>query len=138
MCVAAPTNAPGERPATAIELVHVLQNHETFQTILTQLVRGLKDALQDNQPAHFVPVLQNAVQQLGEALPYIKFAPLIRAGHGISKEAQSLINALPASPSNGVAEVNAFVQRRWRDMENIYNSYNYIKSKLNSMVNTHE
>lgn len=133
--VAAPTNAPGEHPATPIELVHVLQNHETFQEILTRLVRGLKDALQDRAPAQFVPVLQNAIKELGEALPNIKFRPLIRANTGIAQEAQDLINALPASSSNGVAEVNAFVNKRWNDMQNIYYSYKYIQSKLNSMVN---
>lgn len=135
--VAAPTNAPGERPASAIELVHVLQNHETFQEILTRLVRGLKDALQDKKPAQFVPVLQNAIKELGDALPNIKFRPLIRADTGIAKEAQDLINALPASRSNGVAEVSAFVDKRWEDMKNIYYSHKYIQSKLNSMVSNH-
>lgn len=135
--VAAPTNAPGERPATAIELVHVLQNHETFQTIMTQLVRGLKDALQDKQPAQFAPVLQNAIKQLGDALPKMKFRPLIRATTGIAQEAQDLINALAASSSNGVAEVNAFVEKRLHDMQNIYYSHKYIQSKLDSMVIIH-
>lgn len=115
--------------------MQVLQNHDIFQTILTHLVGGLKDALKYNHPHQFVPVLQKSIQQLAEVLPYIRFAPLIRADHGISKEAQDLINALTASPSNGVAAmVNAFVDKRIYDMHSIHGSYKFIQSKLEGLV----
>lgn len=131
---AAPTNAPGLRPSTPIELVHVLENHEAIQDILTQLVRGLKDALQDKQPAEFVPVLQNSIKKLNEVLPQLKFGPLIRADTGIAKEAQDLAQSLSTSPENGVTEVKAFVEKRMHDMQTIFYSYKYIQSKLQSMV----
>lgn len=134
MFVAAPTNAPGERPASAEDLVAVLKNHQVFQDILTALVRDLKRALQDKKSLQFAPVLQTAIKQLNEYLPSIRYRQLIIADVGIAKEAQGLINALPASPSHGEAEVSAFVDKRWHDMRNVYLSYKFFQSKLDSMV----
>lgn len=101
---------------------------------MTKLVRGLKDALQDKEPAQFVPVLENTIKELTKFSPELKFKPLMKMVAGITKEAQDLAKAVSAASDGGVKEVNDFVEKRLHDMKDVKGSYIFVQKKLKEMV----
>lgn len=96
------------------------------------LAGDLKDALQTDKPAKFVPALESAIKKFAEVLPKLKFKPLMKMDTGITKEAQDLAKKLLSSPSTGKTEVNAFIEKRWDDIKKLYLSHKFMKEKFGS------
>lgn len=104
------------------------------QSILIDLIGELREALATKQPAKFVPALQSAIKNFAEALPKLKFNPLIKMDKGISKEAEDLAKVLSASPNSGTSAVDAFIKKRSEDIKQLFESHKFMKENFGNQA----
>lgn len=131
--IAEPPKASGwklGKNVTPDSIKKVLHDHVVMQSIMIDLVGDLREALATKQPAKFVPALQKAIKNFAEALPKLKFNPLIKMDKGISKEVQDLAKKLSASPSSGTSEVDAFVKKQSEFIKQLFESHKFMKENF--------
>lgn len=121
---------PLPKNVTPNDIKTIVHNHEIIQSNLEQLVRHLKESSTGKEPAKSVPALENAIKELNEVLPKVKFELMIEAVKGITKEAQDLVKVLSNSPNGGQKEVNAFIKRRSHDIKSIEGSHDFMNRLL--------
>lgn len=90
-------------------------NIQSIRSILSQATEQLRNAIETNEPANVVPIIENRNNRLTELLPQIGDSFVSQMVSTVIRRGQETIETLTASPGNALNEANILIKNRMHD-----------------------